>query len=167
MVVPTLNQCFLLTNHVFRRLNLVFLSFSVYDIGARRIFSDCSKLQSVIFAEHSSIKTINFCRFNKCTSLQFINIPTTITTIEYLQVIVISQQVRLDRNAFKNCPLLSTILEEHGTDYMKGRFDDLPIHQSCYKLASKIPTVLIPASSTTTILYKTMAQFCYKQISWV
>ena len=37
----------------------------------------CSKLNSVKFAEHSTIQTFYMCTFYKCASLQFINIPTT------------------------------------------------------------------------------------------
>jgi hypothetical protein len=51
-----------------------------------------------------------------------------------LQVIDIPHQAEVHPDAFMNCPLLSTTLEEHGTDCMKGRFNALPIHQSCYKL---------------------------------
>jgi hypothetical protein len=74
--------------------------------------------------------------------LQFINIPTTVTTIyreaflgcSVLQVIDIPIQAVVHPDAFHSCPLLSTTLDEHGTDCMKGRFDALPIHQTCYKL---------------------------------
>ena len=118
---------------------------SVIEIGGLA-FDECSNLKSVIFAEHSSIQSINRFTFNKCTSLQFINIPTTITTINafafdsclVLQVIDISHQAVsyywVSYNIFNNCHLLSTTLEEYGKDCMKGRFDELPIHQACYKL---------------------------------
>ena len=112
---------------------------SVTTIGSWA-FDDCSKLKSVIFGELSTIQTINSFTFYKCTSLQFINIPTTVTTIdEYafyrcllLQVIDIPIQAEVRPRAFNDCPLLSTTLEEHGTDCMKGRYDALPIHQTCY-----------------------------------
>ena len=123
---------------------------SVTEIGGLA-FDECSNLKSVIFEEHSSIQSIDdtFCN---CRSLQFINIPTTVTKIDesafngchVLQVIDISHQaeVRYDHvfgivvnpTAFKNCHLLSTTLEEHGTDCLKGRLDELPIHQTCYKV---------------------------------
>ena len=115
---------------------------SVIEIGGWA-FVGCLKLKSVIFAEHSSIQTINRCTFSECTSLQFINIPTTVTTIdEYgafegcpvLQVIDIPRQAAVNPNTFYDCKLLSTTLEEHGTDRIKDRFDALPIHQTCYKL---------------------------------
>ena len=114
---------------------------SVTTIG-ELAFAGCSKLKSVIFAEHSSIQTINRYTFSNCISLQFINIPTTVTKIDesafngchVLQVIDIPHQAEVHPDAFMNCPLLSTTLEEHGTDSMKGRFDTLPIHQTCYKL---------------------------------
>ena len=51
-----------------------------------------------------------------------------------MQVIDIPHRAEVRPRAFNNCPLLSTTLEEHGTDFMKGRFNALPIHQSCYKL---------------------------------
>ena len=113
---------------------------SVTTIG-EYAFADCSKLKSVIFGEHSSIQTINHHTFHNCTSLQFINIPTTVTTIKYgaiawcpvLQVIDIPRQAVVDPDVFNNCKLLSTTLEEHGADCIKGRFDELPIHQTCYK----------------------------------
>jgi hypothetical protein len=112
---------------------------SVTEIG-RSAFEACSKLKSVIFAEHSSIQIIYSGAFYKCTSLQFINIPTTVTTINIgafvgcpvLQVIDIPPQAVVHPDAFKHSHLLSRILEEHGTDCMKGRFDALPIHQTCY-----------------------------------
>ena len=103
---------------------------------------NCSKLKAVIFAEHSTIQTIKEYTFHKCTSLQLINIPTTVTTIGelsfawclVLHVIVIPHQAEVHPDTFQHCPFLRTILEEHGADSMKGRFDALPIHQACYKL---------------------------------
>jgi hypothetical protein len=114
---------------------------SVTEIGYNA-FADCSKLKSVIFVEHSTIQTINYHTFCRCTSLQFINIPTTVTYIgEYvfakcrvLQVIDIPHQAVVGALVFEDCHLLRTTLDEHGTDFMKGRFNALPIHQSCYKL---------------------------------
>ena len=113
---------------------------SVTAIG-EGAFYECSKLKSVILAEHSSIQTIKEFTFKKCTSLQFINIPTTVTTINryafswchVLHVIDIPHQAVVHPDAFYNCPLLRTILEEHSTDCIKCRFDALPIHQTCYK----------------------------------
>ena len=58
-----------------------------------------------------------------------------------MQVIDIPRQAEVDPDAFDNCPLLSTTLEEHGTDCMKGRFDALPIHQTCYKLNNTTSSV--------------------------
>ena len=49
-----------------------------------------------------------------------------------LQVIDIPHQAEGHPDAFNDCKLLSTILEEHGTDCIKGRFDELSIHQTCY-----------------------------------
>ena len=102
----------------------------------------------MVFPEHSSIQAINYYTFYKCASLQFINIPTTVTTIKYgaiawcpvLQVIDIPRQAEVDPHAFEDCHLLNRILEEHGTDSMKGRFDALPIHQTCYKPNDTIAT---------------------------
>jgi hypothetical protein len=113
---------------------------SVTELGGCA-FYECSKLKAVIFGEHSTIQTINAGTFGKCRSLQFINIPTSVTMIsEYafgwchvLQVIDIPHQAEVYPHNFKNCPLLSTTLEEHGADCIKGRFDELPIHQTCYK----------------------------------
>jgi hypothetical protein len=54
-----------------------------------------------------------------------------------LQVIDNPHKTEVESDAFFDCPLLSTILEEHGTvasDRMRGRFDELPIHQTCYNL---------------------------------
>ena len=51
-----------------------------------------------------------------------------------MQIIYIPHQAEVDPNAFIICPLLSTTLEEHGADCMNSRFDELPIHQTCYKL---------------------------------
>jgi hypothetical protein len=120
-------------------LQAIIIPKSVTEIG-KYAFADCSKLKSVIFAAHSSIQRINYHTFNKCTSLQFINIPTTVTTIgelsfawcPVLQIIDIPRQAEVHPDAFFSCNLLITILEEHGTDSMKGRFDELPIHQTCY-----------------------------------
>ena len=122
-------------------LHSIIIPKSVTTIG-RDAFHDCSKLKSVIFAEHSSIQVINCFTFCRCFSLQFINIPTTVTAIHrsafawcpVLQVIDIPRQAAVRPRAFDTCPLLSTTLEEHSTDCIKGRFDALPIHQSCYKL---------------------------------
>ena len=102
-------------------------------------FNQCSKLKSVIFAEHSSIQTINTRTFCGCTSLQFINLPTTVTTIVHfafvgspvLQVIEIPHEAEVHPDAFCNTKLLRTTLKAHGTDCLKGRFDELPIHQTC------------------------------------
>ena len=118
---------------------------SVTEIGGLA-FDECSNLKSVIFEEHSSIQSIYDHTFCNCRSLQFINIPTTVTKIyghafvgcHVLQVIDISHQAVSHHwaryNIFKNCHLLSTTLKEYGKDCMKGRFDELPIHQACYKL---------------------------------
>ena len=120
-------------------LQAIIIPNSVTSIG-KFAFDVCLDLKSVIFAEHSTIQTIKEYTFDKCTALQFINIPTTVTYIDegafgsclLLQVIDIPHQAEVDPHAFKNCPLLSTTLEEHGADSMKGRFDALPIHQTCY-----------------------------------
>ena len=128
----------------FRRchsLQSIIIPKSVTEIG-NNAFRHCSKLKSVIFAEHSSIQTIKSYTFYNCISLQFINIPTTVTTIGWnafdschiLQIIDIPHQAIVRPRAFDYCHLLSTILEDHGPDYIKGRFDALPIHQTCYKL---------------------------------
>jgi hypothetical protein len=119
-------------------LQSIIIPSSVTEIGGA--FSWCSKLKSVIFGGHSSIQTINGDTFYKCTSLLFINIPTTVTYIDenafgwcyVLQVIDIPLQAVVDPDAFENSHLLSTTLEAHGTNCMKGRFDALPIHQACY-----------------------------------
>ena len=112
---------------------------SVTDIGSWA-FAECWKLKSVIFAEHSSIQTINSDTFYNCTSLRLINIPTSVIKIErgafarclVLQIIDIPHQAEVDPDAFDTCPLLQRTLEAHGTDCMKGRFDALPIHHTCY-----------------------------------
>jgi hypothetical protein len=78
--------------------------------------------------------------FYKCTSLQCISIPTTVTAIEIgafakchvLQIIDIPRQAEVNPDAFEHCPLLNRALEECGTDCIQGRFDALPIHQTCY-----------------------------------
>ena len=121
-------------------LQAIIIPKSVTELG-EGAFYDCVKLKAVIFAEHSTIQTIKEYTFNECTSLQFINIPTTVTTIEnhafdwchVLQVIDIPHQAVVDPDTFEDCKLLSMILEEHGAESMKGRFDALPIHQTCYK----------------------------------
>ena len=81
----------------------------------------------------------------KCTSLQVINIPTTVTTIScafakcyVLQVIDFLDEGEIHSHAFNECPLLRTALEEHGISCMNGRFDELPIHHACYKLNDTI-----------------------------
>jgi hypothetical protein len=58
-----------------------------------------------------------------------------------LQIIDIPRQAEVRPDAFDDCPLLSTTLEEHGADSMKGRFDALPIHQSCYKVNNNTSSV--------------------------
>jgi hypothetical protein len=131
-----------------RSLQSIIIPKSVIDIG-EYAFAYCSKLKSVIFAEHSSIQTINRDTFSRCKSLQFINIPTTVTTINafafwecpVLQVIDIPHQAVVDPAAFDDCPLLRTTLEEHGADCMKDRFDELPIHQICYKFNNNTSSV--------------------------
>ena len=50
-----------------------------------------------------------------------------------MQVIDIPHQAVVDPDTFEDCKLLSMILEEHGAESMKGRFNALPIHQTCYK----------------------------------
>ena len=130
-----------------RSLQAIVIPKSVTEIGGEA-FAECSKLKSVLFVEHSSIQTINYHTFYFCKSLKFINIPTTVTSIELhafykcrvLQVINIPHQAEVDPDAFKNCPLLRWTLEEHGTDSMKGRFDTLAIHQTCYKLNNTTAT---------------------------
>ena len=57
------------------------------------------------------------------------------------RIVDIPRQAIVNPTAFKNCHLLSTTLEEHGTDCLKGRFDALPIHQSCYKLNNTTSSV--------------------------
>jgi hypothetical protein len=131
--------------HSCASLQSIIIPKSVTAIGGAA-FASCSKLKEVIFVEHSSIQTIYMEAFHNCASLQFINIPATVTKIgerafencPVLQVIDIPHQAEVyyddyvDRYVFDGCKLLSTTLEKHGTDGMKGRFDALPIHQTCY-----------------------------------
>ena len=129
-------------------LQAIIIPKSVIEIG-ECAFGYCSKLKAVIFAEHSSIQTISCHTFNKCYSLQFINIPTTVTSIQdyafggctLLQVIDIPHQAEVHPTAFIGCHLLSTILEDHGPDCIKGRYDALPIHQACYNFNNNTSSV--------------------------
>ena len=122
-----------------RSLQAIIIPKSVTTIGGDA-FHDCYHLKAVIFAEHSSIQIINPYTFYKCYSLQFINIPTTVIKIEWsafarcpvLQVIDIPRQAEVDPHAFEYCQLLQRTLQLHDTDSMKGRFDALAIHHTCY-----------------------------------
>jgi hypothetical protein len=76
------------------------------------------------------------------TLVSNICIPVTVNTIgggafegcPVFQIIDIPHQAEVRYHVFNNCHLLSTTLEAHGgPDYMKGHFDELPIHQTCYK----------------------------------
>ena len=55
-----------------------------------------------------------------------------------MQVIGIPHQAEVDPTAFDDCHLLITTLEEHGTDCMNGRFDELPIHLICYNFSNNV-----------------------------
>ena len=102
--------------HSCRSLQSIIIHKSVIEIG-ESVFGKCSRLQSVIFAEHLSIQTINIHPNNqqryilyKQTSLQFINIPTTVTTINLVTLATLLGALFCRSLIFKLTKLLSIIV---------------------------------------------------------
>ena len=100
--------------------------------------------------------------------ITFINIPTAVTAIHVyafarcrvLQVIDVPHRAVVDPNAFKLCRLLQGTLTENGADCIKGRFDELPIHQLCYKFNNSTVPAMLMISSIYSTLYKMMIHSC-------
>ncbi len=66
-------------------------------------FSGCSKITSVKFGENSNLKRISSHAFYDCTSLESINIPSSVTSIDY--------------TAFRNCLKLTEITVDDANKY--------------------------------------------------
>lgn len=81
-------------------------------------FGFCRILTSIVIPD--SLNTIEENAFNRCTMLQNIIIPKSCT-----------YQTRHTKNIINN--KLDVIIKERGQDWLKHRFDDLPLHQLCSK----------------------------------
>jgi serine/threonine protein kinase len=114
-------------------------------------FYGCSSLTSIEFQIPSSVTTIGRLAFYGCSSLTSIEISPSVTTIgegafsgcSSLTAIEISSSVTsIGEYAFAGCSSLLAAVrqdeiyqpgQEYVTDWLKVRFDGLPLHRICYK----------------------------------
>ncbi len=102
-------------------------------------FYYCEELQSVILPE--SLRHIEGAAFFGCYYLISINIPNELATIdetafsicESLQNILIPKNCLLAHDAFLDCTPITKKVVEEGPNWIKTRFDKLPLHQLCHK----------------------------------
>ena len=103
----------------------------------RKAFARCANLQSVILPQ--SLQVIDRCAFFRCSSLQTISIPNKATN--------------LGLHAFTSCDKLHIQrLGERGlNDWLRTRFDELPLHKLCYNInettESKLTSIQANAES--------------------
>ena len=94
----------------------------------------------------SSLVEIEDGAFKKCRSLISIHIPPSVTKIgnnvfeycEALQLIVIPKYISIAPNSFEECKSFDnkkgTSYKTKNYEWLKTRFDDVPIHRACYDL---------------------------------
>ncbi|CAJ1929135.1 unnamed protein product [Cylindrotheca closterium] len=109
-------------------LEIVHIPSTVTKIG-QRAFTNCSKIQTVEIAlERSLLREINAAAFRGCYELQNIAIPS---------------DTLVQSDTFRLCPQLAENLagnlppdyDEAMTEFLKHRFDDLPLHKLCYSIS--------------------------------
>ena len=101
----------------------------------------CKYLQSVTLPK--SLKQIGDGSFSGCESLISIIIPDSLERIgqgafercKALQMIALPQNVTVADDAFTHCDMLNRVTNERDIiNWLKTRFDDLPLHQLCYDI---------------------------------
>jgi hypothetical protein len=112
---------------------------------AKNAFNGCTSLASIEIPQ--SVTKIGYQAFEGCTSLASIEIPQSVTKIAKntfsgctsLASIEIPQSVtKIENQAFYGCLLLAKGAAAGANtkaveEWLKTRFDDLPLHQVCYK----------------------------------
>jgi hypothetical protein len=141
-------------------LQSVTLSKSITSISQGALYG-CSKLRSIKIPE--GVTKIDVAAFAGCSSLQLINLPQTLCTIHIgsfyqcssLTFFTLPDSLTIiEEDAFSHCIMLQnivipkhctvpfslkfdnefdTIIKEHGLEWLKNRFDKLPLHQLCNK----------------------------------
>lgn len=144
-----------------KSLQSIIIPNGVTQIGSNT-FQECEQLQSVTLPR--SLQQIDRLTFYKCKSLQFIIIPDSVTRIESfafqkcsaLQVIALPKHVIVRPAAFVRCEILNRVNIPDITNWLKNRFDDLPLHQLCYNInhtitADKLASIQIDDPTLTAV----------------
>jgi len=111
-------------------LETVHIPSTVTKIG-HRAFANCSKIQTVeisLLEDCSSLREIGSAAFRGCYGLQNIAIP---------------HDTLVQSDTFRLCPKLAENLagdlppdyDQAMTEFLKHRFDDLPLHKLCYSIS--------------------------------
>ncbi len=125
------------------KLRSIYIPEGVTTIGSGA-FENCYSLQSIILPQ--SLQEIQKWAFEKCYSLFSIYIPTSVATINRdvfnycyrLENIIIPENCSYFKSTFSNeynskkFNHLDKIIEEYGQDWLKHRFNNLPLHQLCH-----------------------------------
>ena len=113
-------------------------------------FDNCKSLHSVVLPQ--SLQEIQQYGFSFCYSLFSIYIPTSVTTIhrDAFQGCIRLENIIIPENCTHNSiatynnktkriygkkwtwNYLDNVIQEEGPDWLKNRFDNLPLHQLCY-----------------------------------
>ena len=122
---------------------------SVTTIGGSA-FEDCSNLSSVTFAEDSQLTSIGQGAFQACSKLSFINIPASVSSIEFdafnkcrgLTTITIPEKVTsIGARTFSGCSNLTCItLPKNIRSIGSKAFDDCSELLDVYCYAEKVPS---------------------------
>ncbi len=91
------------------------------------VFENCTNLQTLTFAENSSLTIIGTSAFKNCAKLESVHIPKSVTT--------------LGGSAFENCTSLNSLTFE--TDSALSI-----ISSSCFKGCSELTSVVVPNTIT-------------------
>lgn len=154
---------------------------SSIEILNNNVFYQMSQLRSITFDHNSALTTIKSGCFQGCQNLQFINLPTTITSINenafkdcYMLTSFTSDVLNnIEKDAFSGCKSLTTISinnspvrslpDECFLNCISLQSINLPaslqtIGESCFQGCTSLSTVLFP--STLSILYKNCFMNC-------
>lgn len=134
-----------------KSLQMIIIPSSVKKLGMG-VFQECTNLKSVLFAPGSCLQWIESLAFDNCTSLQFILLPQNECMIigrhvfhncKSLQVLALPHGVSFmdDHKVFNGCDALQCSLQ-NGMDWLQSRFEDLPLHQLCYRDLNKLASFM-------------------------